>query len=465
VAAEASAPYPVSYPRPGWAEQDAEEWWRAVCLAARKTLEISGADSAQIIGVGVDGQSWSAVPVDRLGRSLCPTPIWMDTRAADVCARLAREIGGERIFGVSGNPLSPSYSLPKILWMRENRPEVYEKTACFLQSNSFIVYRLTGALTQDLSQCYAFACFDMRKAAFDAEIAGEMGFDLSLIPEAVLSHQAVGKVTKEAAAQCGLAEGTPVAAGGLDAACATLGCGVVRAGQTQEQGGQASGMSICMEKYHADPRLILGCHVVPGQWLLQGGSVGGGSLKWLRDSLFPDLTFEEMSRMAETVPAGSDGLVFLPYMAGERSPVWDPAAKGAFFGLDFAKTRAHMARAVMEGVAFSLRHNLETAANAGAEVSVMNAVGGAANSLVWTQIKADVTGKPIEVPSSDTAGTLGAAMLAGVAAGVWGGFGEAAAKTVRITRRHQPDGKNRSVYDRQYRVYRELYEDTKGLGR
>jgi xylulokinase len=248
-------------------------------------------------------------------------------------------------------------------------------------------------------------------------------------------------------------------AGGLDAACGTLGAGVIETGQTQEQGGQAGGMSICTDAYAADIRLILGMHVVPGRWLLQGGTTGGGgALKWLRDTVCPELSFEEMSSLAGDVPAGSGGVLFLPYMAGERSPIWNPNATGVFFGLDYAKTRGHMIRALMEGVAYALRHNLETAAGAGAHVHSMRAMGGSANSLVWTQIKADVTGRQIDVPQSDTATTLGAAILAGVGTGVYGGFPEAVKKTISVRRIHAPNAALRDVYEEGYQRYRALYE-------
>ena len=223
-------------------------------------------------------------------------------------------------------------------------------------------------------------------------------------------------------------------------------------------------MSICIDRYAADPRLILGFHVVPGRWLLQGGTTGGGgALKWLRETMCPELSFAEMSALAETAEPGSGGVTFLPYMAGERSPIWDPKACGVFFGLNFGVTRAQMIRACMEGVAYSLRHNLETAAEAGARAGVLRAMGGSANSRIWTQIKADVTGCGIEVPGSDTATTLGAAMLAGVGTGVWQGFEEAARQTIRVNRTYEPDPAVKEIYDRGYETYRKLYGNLKDL--
>ncbi len=451
--------YPVCYPRAGWAEQRPEDWWNGVCGTVRGLLEQSGVRPGDIAGVGVDGQSWSAVAVDANGETLTNTPIWTDTRAREECDEIRRAVPEEELFALCGNPLQPSYTLPKILWYRNRLPEVYAQTAHILQSNSFIVYRLTGAVTQDLSQGYGLSCFNMRRGEWDYGVAKRLGIRPELLPELHPCHEVVGRVTREAAALTGLAEGTPVVAGGLDAACGTLGAGVTEPGQTQEQGGQAGGMSLCIDRYAADPRLILGFHVVPGRWLLQGGTTGGGgALKWLRETVCPDLSFSQMSDLARGVPPGSDGVLFLPYMAGERSPLWNPNASGVFFGLDYAKSRAHLIRAVMEGVAFALRHNLETAEDAGAAAGALRAMGGSANSLVWTQIKADVTGHVVEVPASDTATTLGAAILAGVGTGAMPGFREACARAVTVKRVHLPDDENKAVYDRRYAAYRELYD-------
>ena len=458
IAAQGGSEYPVNYPRTGWAEQDPEDWWNGVCRAIREMITRSEVNPAEIAGIGVDGQSWSAIALDKAGNVLCPTPIWTDTRSEAVCRETADRLTEEKLFSLCGNPAQPGYTWPKILWYRENRPEVFGRTEKILQSNSYIVYRMTREITQDPSQGYGLACFDMRKGRWDSEACRELGIPEKFLPEIVPCHQMVGRLTKEAAEQTGLMEGIPVAAGGLDAACGTLGAGVVSPGQTQEQGGQAGGMSICIDRYAADPQLILGFHVVPGRWLLQGGTTGGGgALKWLRETVCPELSFAEMSELAEQAPAGSGGVVFLPYMAGERSPLWNPKACGVFFGLDFSTKRAQMIRACMEGVAYALRHNLETAEAAGARAEILRSMGGSANSRVWTQIKADVTGHGIEVPASDTATTFGAAILAGVGTGIYGGFEEAAKRTVRVKETFTPDPEKRAVYDRGYETYRKLY--------
>lgn len=474
VLAAENGDYPVYYPHEGWAEQNPEEWWKAVCGAVRESIERAGILPEEIAGVGIDGQSWSAIAVDRRGNVLTNTPIWMDTRAQDICDRLNEEIGAEEIFRTAGNSLQPSYTTAKILWYKENLPEVYRNTYRILQSNSYIAFKLTGEMTQDLSQGYGLHCFNMRTGKWDDRMCDRLGIPREFLPEICGCDEIVGTVTKEVARETGLAEGTPVAAGGLDAACGTLGAGVIHPGETQEQGGQAGGMSICTKEYKADPRLILGFHVVPGLWLLQGGTTGGGGVMRWFEREFADYermmkeetgvsSLNQLNEIAEKVSPGCDGLVFLPYMAGERSPIWNPYAKGVFYGLDFSKTKGHMVRACMEGVALSLRHNLEVAREAGAEAKVLRAMGGSANSLLWTQIKADITGKPIVVPASDTATTLGAAMLAGVGTGFYKDYEEAVELTVSETRRHEPNETNRAVYDRTYETYLRLYEALRPL--
>ncbi len=464
--------YPVYYPQPGWAEQNPEEWWHAVCKATQGALEKAGICAEEIAGVGIDGQSWSAIAVDKEGKVLTNTPIWMDTRAKDICEELNEKVGAERIFAVAGNSLQPSYTTAKIIWYQRNLPEIYSQTHKILQSNSYIAYKLTGVMSQDVSQGYGFHCFDMHTGTWDANMCKALGIPMEMLPDIYPCHAVIGAVHEKAAAECGLLSGTPVVAGGVDAACGTLGAGVIRSGETQEQGGQAGGMSICIDTYKSDPRLILGFHVVPDCWLLQGGTTGGGGvMRWLERE-FADFEREEgkrtgksslelLNEIAENVKPGSDGAIFLPYMSGERSPIWDPDAKGVFYGLDFSKTKGHFVRAAMEGVAFSLRHNLEVAKEAGAEVSVLRAMGGSANSLLWTQIKSDVTGKPIVVPASDTATTLGAAILAGVGIGMYDSFEEAVALTVKEQRTHEPNGDHKTVYDKNYEIYLELYRNLK----
>ncbi|GCF92567.1 xylulokinase [Enterococcus florum] len=472
--AQASQSYSVFYPQEGWAEQNPADWWLAVCKATKKLIAESKINPSTIAGIGVAGQSWSAIPMTADGQVLADTPIWMDTRAVDICQDLEEQIGEERFFQLCGNPLQPAYTLPKILWYKKHQPEMYQQIDKILQSNSYIVYQLTGCFSQDVSQGYGYQCFDLRKGSYDQVICQELGIPMKILPDIFACHEIVGKVTNEAALQTGLTAGIPVVAGGLDSACGALGTGAIQAGETQEQGGQAGGMGICLDTYQADKRLILSNHVVPNKWLLQGGTVGGGGvLNWLEKQLGDaerllaienkTNSFIELSKLAEKITPGSDGLIFLPYMAGERSPIWNSKAKGVYYGLDFSKTKGHLIRAGMEGVAYSLKHNLETAQQAGAEVSLLRAMGGAANSEVWTQIKSDVTGKEIRVVNTDTTTTLGSAILAGVATGVYKDFEEAVNQTVTYSRRHLPNQALINVYQEGYKKYLAIYESLSGL--
>lgn len=474
VIAASNSEYEVYYGKQGYVEQDPKEWWEAVCIAIKEALNKSKIDPKDIIGIGVDGQSWSAVALDSEGEVLCNTPIWLDTRADDICVELNNKIGEEKIFELAGNSLRPSYSTAKIIWYERNLPETYKKIHKILQCNSYIVYELTNVYSQDVSQGYGIHCFDMKKMQWDYDMAKELGIPKKFLPKIYNCHDVVGVVTESAARITGLASGTPVVAGGLDAACGTLGAGVINSGETQEQGGQAGGMSICMDSYSADPRLILGAHVVENRWLLQGGTTGGGGvMRWLEREFGAFereegkktnvSSFDIFNDIAREVSVGSDGVVFLPYMAGERSPIWDPNAKGVFYGLDFSKTKGHILRSAMEGVAFSLKHNLDIAKEKQIDVTVLKAVGGSANSELWTQIKSDITGKEIVVPNSDTATTLGAAILAGVGVSAYKSFEEAIEKTVVEKNKYFPNMTNNSVYKNNYNTYINLYKNLKEL--
>jgi xylulokinase len=469
VGATATGMYHTDYPQTGYAEQDAGEWWKVICAEIQGLIHRQGVNPEEIAAIGVDGISWVCLPVDRKGQPLHKAMIWLDRRAEKQAAWMRETIGAELLVNLNGNPVDPAYIVPKILWLRENEPEIYRQTAKFLQSNSYIAYQLTGMYSQDYSQGYGFHFFDIAKGLWNEAVAEQMGVSLDLMAPFFQCHSVVGTVTPRAAAESGLSAGIPVVAGGLDAACCTLGAGVIKSGQTQEQGGQAGGMSILLDKPRIHPELILGYHVIPDLWLLQGGTVGGGgTLKWFNQELgyyeqqlgrdTNKSSFEIMSEEAAGVRPGGDGLVFLPYMAGERSPLWNSKARGVLFGLSFDKTRAHLIRAIMEGVGFSLQHNLQTAEAVNAFVNELISVGGAANSRIWTQIKADITGKPIHVPFSDHATTLGAALLAGVGAGVYPDFDAAVRQTVRIQRTHFPDPANHTTYQKYYSLYLELYQ-------
>lgn len=465
--AVATASYPLHTPAPGHVEQDPNDWIEGALTTLSEVARSGAFDPADIAGIGVDGQSWACVPVAADGTVLARTPIWMDTRAQSICDEVLQQIPAAEILALSGNRLSPSYTTAKVLWFARHQPEVYRQARWFLQSNSLIVLALTGQASQDHSQGYGLHFIDVATGVADPVMAERLGIDPGQFPVGVESTAVVGGVLAEIAATTGVPEGTPVVAGGLDAACGTLGAGVYRVGDTQEQGGQAGGMSIAMADPVADERLILSRHVVPGSWLLQGGTVAGSaSLAWLTRvigaaeeaaaSTDGNDVYQEVSRLAATAPIGSDGLLFLPYLSGERSPIWDADARGAFVGLSLGTDRAQLYRAVMEGVAFALRHNLEVASAAGAEVSELLAVGGATKSPLWMQLKADITGIALTVTANENATPLGAAMLAAIGTG-YRGVDELVETWVSRSHSYQPDPAAHQQYEDLYQIWVSLY--------
>lgn len=469
VIADTTKTYDTFYPAENFVEQDCDTWWDVIVEGIQEMLLDKAINAEDIKAIGVDGISWACIPIDQEGKVLYPTMIWLDRRGKEEANWMKEVAGEEALIELSGNPVDACYITPKMLWLKNHHPEVYNKTYKFLQSNGFIVYRLTGAISQDYSQGYGFHFFDMTKGEYNEEMANRLGISLDLVGPLVHCHDVVGGVTEVVAKLTGLKAGTPVVAGGLDAACCTLGAGVVKAGQTQEQGGQAGGMSIALDQPLVHPKLILGYHVVPDMWLLQGGTTGGGgTLNWFNREFGGEEKLEAkkegtnpfavMSKKAESIKPGSDGLVFLPYMKGERSPLWSPEAKGVYYGLSFDKTKAHMIRSTMEGVAYSLRHNIETAYEVGASVGKLSSVGGSSNSDVWTQLKSDITGCDIEVPYSDFATTLGAAILAGVGVGLYKSFDEGVKRCVKIQKTYKAKQENKKIYDQGYKTYVRLSE-------
>lgn len=396
--AEASAPYELDRPEPLWAQIDAERWWDAVCTTVRSVLAKGGVAGRDVGCVALDGIGWTLVPADAGYRPLAPAMTWLDRRAEPQAARLRARPDAGRLVDLAANPIDAAYITPKLAWLREHRPEVFDRTRWFLTASGFLTARLTGEPTCDLTQAYGFHCFDLRRERWDEAAATALDVPLDRLPPLRAGREIAGGIAHTAAEATGLAAGTPVLVGALDAAVGALGGGVTRPGQTQDQGGQAGGMGMSVPAVVVEPRLIFSHHVLRGQYLLQSGTVGGGALGWFRRVLGRgDASFEQLSAEAATAPAGSSGVLFLPYLAGERTPLWSSTARGVFLGLSYATTQAEMVRSVMEGCAFAVLDNLRVAEANGVHVSEWLGTGGAARSPVWNQIKADVTGRPFVV--------------------------------------------------------------------
>ncbi len=443
-------------------------WWRAACDILPQLFAAAGADPRAIAGIGVSGQAPSVVPVDRAGAALRPALLWLDRRAEDQCAWLRERVGAAAIAGVNGGRIDPYYLAPKWLWLREHEPDVYRNTHAVLQANGYLIHKLCGAVCMDLSHGPLTLFFDSRRLRYAEELADRMGLDLAQMPPIRPCAEVVGEVTAAAAAATGLAPGTPVIAGMCDGTAAAVEAGLLRSGDAVEMTGQSTVLLICSDEPYLGEELIPLVHGVPGQYLVVGALVAsGGSLRWFRDQLgeaerlaAPLLgldPFDLLSQEAAASPAGANGVIFLPYMFGERSPIWDSAARGVFFGLSLATKKADLVRAIMEGAAFGLRHNAETAAGSGFDIALLACVGGGARSAVWNQIKADVLQVPIRLPRAATGAPLGDALAAGVATGVYASFEDAVRRVVRVEREFAPDPALRARYDALYQVYVGLY--------
>lgn len=468
--AHATSAYELQRAQPLWAEIDGNIWWQAVCKTIQTILSTSKVDPASIAGVGVDGVGWTLIPVDRAGNPLQPAMIWLDRRAEQETRWLKSLPEADSLVNLNANPLDAAYITPKLIWLKRNQPNVFDSAHKFLEATGFIVTRFTGEFVCDYTQAYGYHFFDIRNETWDQHAAQAIGVPVEKMPQLFRSTKVVGTVTEKAAQQTGLKAGIPVIAGCLDAIAGALGSGVVRSGQTNEQGGQAGGVGISLNHVVVEPRLIFSHHVIPGQYLLQAGTVGGGSLSWFRDQFgHPEVSaanllgqnpFELFSSQVEKSKPGANGLIFLPYMAGERTPLWSSIARGVFFGLSYTTTRADILRAIMEGCAFAVYDNLQVAEEHGVQVDEFLGAGGATQSAVWCQIKADVYGKPFIVARRADGGegghSLGLFALTASGIGLANDMGACVSDLLPTRQVYEPSNENHAYYQELFTIYQNI---------
>lgn len=468
VLGEAAHEHPTAYPHPNWAEQDPEDWWRGVCHTLHRIFAGSPRPATDVAAIGVSCQAPTIVAVDRAGTPLYPAILWLDRRTDPQCAWLRQRAGSENVTRINGGRIDAYYSAPKLLWLQQERPDILRRTHAVLHANGYIVHRLTGVFSLDLSHGPLTLCFDSRAGRWSHQLLQDMGFDPGLFPPLFPCSDIVGEVTAQAAADCGLAPGTPVIAGMNDGTAAAIEAGVIEPGDAVEMTGQSTVLLICSDQpYLADQLIPLG-HPIPGRHLVVGAlSVSGGALRWVRDQIGePERSealrrgldpFELLTETAAASPPGANRLVFLPYMFGERSPIWDSNARGVFFGLSLATTKADLVRAVLEGAAYGLRHNVETAAAAGFAAGILSSVGGGARSPLWNQIKADVLQRPIRLPHTAIGAPLGDAIVAAAGAGLYSSIAGAAHGMNSFGATFEPRIELAARYDALYGVYLGLY--------
>ena len=432
--------YPLSTPRPGWAEQDPDDWWRAA--------EGALAELPTPTAIGLSGQMHGLVALDSADRVLRPAILWNDQRTGAECAEIEDRIGLERLIALTGNRALTGFTAPKLIWLRRHEPDVYARIAHVLLPKDYVRLKLTGERAIDVADASGTLLFDVANRRWSDEVLDALEVPRDWLPRALESPEASGET----------AGGVPVAAGAGDQAAAALGVGVDRPGPVSVVLGTSGVVFAALPRYEADPqaRLHTFCHAVPGSWHAMGVMLSAaGSLRWYRDVVGG--SYEELTREAESVEPGAAGVLFLPYLAGERTPHADPDATGAFTGLRLGHSRGVLTRAVLEGVAYGLRDSLELLRSIGVRPEVGRASGGGARSRLWLRIVASALDLPLELTAAEEGSAYGAALLAGVAGGAFADPHEAVTACVRASHRLEPDPSWRAVYDDGYARYRQLY--------
>jgi xylulokinase len=469
VIASATEEYPLHTPHPLWSEQDPEDWWRGMQSAVQRVLAI--ADPTEISAVGLTGQMHGLVLLDRDDRVLRPAILWNDQRTGPQCAEITSLAGGlERLLTLTGNAVLPGFTAPKILWVRENEPEIYDRVAHVLLPKDYIRFRLTGEYATEVSDASGTSLFDVGSRRWSAAMAGLLQIPMDWLPRCAESQVVSGRISKSAAERTGLQARIPVVGGGGDQAAQAVGSGVVHPGIVSVTSGTSGVVFAHADTYAAEAqgRLHVFCHAVPGAWHAMGVMLSaGGAFRWFRDALAQTEVLEAAStgedpydlltREASQVVPGSEGLLFLPYLTGERTPYPDPNARGAFVGLTLRHAKPHLVRAVLEGVSFGLRDSLELIKGLGVPIEQVRASGGGARSPLWRQIQADVFNTELVVVNVTEGAAFGAALLAGTGAGVYKNVHEAVAAAIRVVSRTAPQSAAVAVYERLYPAYRGLY--------
>jgi xylulokinase len=460
IAATAASEYSFEVPHPGWSEQDPALWWTAAVAAIRRALADAGVDGSAVAAVGLTGQMHGLVLLDEAGDVLRPAILWNDQRTQRQCDAIRAAIGRDRLIEVTGNDALTGFTAPKILWVRDEEPEIYGRIRTILLPKDYVRYRLTGDRAMDVADGSGTILFDLAARTWSPEVVGALGVDPSWLPPVHEGPAVTGVLSTAAAEATGLRAGTPVVAGGGDQSANAVGMGVVEAGQVALSLGTSGVVFVATDRPAVEPegRLHAFCHAVPERWHLMGVMLSAaGSLQWFRDALAPAASFADLVAAAGEVPAGSDGLLFLPYLVGERTPHPDPDARGAFVGLTVRHGLPHLTRAVLEGVAFGLRDSLELVREAApGPIPAVRASGGGTRSAVWRRILADILGVPVATTETAEGAAYGAAVLATVGAGWHRTVQAAAGAFVRTVSTTDPSA-DRAAYDDAYGRYRALY--------
>jgi len=462
---EATAQQVVDSPRPAWTQQHPDTWWhssQAAISSALRAARLAGG-TVEVRGVGLAGQMHSAVFLDSDGRVIRPAPLWSDGRTAPQCREITDKLGLDGLRNTVGNLALEGFTAPKVLWLRQNEPANYARLKHLMLAKDYVRYRLTGDVATDPSDAAGTLLFDVRRRRWSQEVIDTLGISEDILPDVVGSTQVSGVISPGAAEALGLPAGTPVVGGGADNAAGAVGSGVVGAGRVLSSIGTSGTLLAPIDRPRVDRRMRLHtfCHCVPDMWYLMGVVLSAGnSLRWLRDVLVPsgdDDAYTTLTAEAAAVSPGADGLLFLPYLTGERTPHNDPDARGVFSGLHLGHNRANLVRAVMEGVVFAMRDSMELVKAEHGEISEVTATGGGARSDLWLQLQADIYGVPVVTTGPGGGAAYGAAALAAVGAGAFGSIEEVAKAWLHSERTVEPDPTRARTYDDLYGAFKELY--------
>ncbi len=467
VVAVRSSPHTLQTPKPLWSEQDPMEWWQAASKSIFDVLAAAGIDGGQVDAVGMTGQMHGLVLLDENGLVLRPAILWNDQRTQAECDEIHARVGREKFIQITGNVALTGFTAPKILWVQHNEPEIYRQAKHVLLPKDYVRFRLTGSYAMDKADGSGTVLFDLKTRQWSTEILGILGIDPAWMPPTYEGPQITGMITPEAAAATGLKTGTPVVAGGGDQAAQAVGVGAVEPGIIALTVGTSGVVFAPTPAALIEPqgRLHAFCHAVPGMWHFMGVMLSAaGSLQWYRDTLAPEVSFDDLLNEAEPVPAGSEGLQFLPYLSGERTPYPDPLARGAWVGLTLRHGRGHLTRAVLEGVSFGLKDGFTLIREAGlGEIKQVRASGGGTKGALWRKILSSVLEAELVTVNTSEGAAFGAALLAGVATGNWSDVRSACAMAVKITGSTLPDPAQVEVYRNSYPLYRDLYPSLKPI--
>jgi xylulokinase len=456
---------PMSSPHIGWAEQSPDDWWRAACQAIQDCLAKTSTPPEEVSAIGLTGQMHGLVLLDAHDQVVRPAIIWCDQRTEQECRDITERVGAKRLIELTANPALTGFTLPKIWWVRRHEPELWSRVRSLMLPKDYIRFRLTGARAIDVADASGTLMFDVVHRRWSKEMLEVSQIDEALLPKVFESPEVSGHVHAQGATQVGLRPGIPVIAGAGDQAAGAVGMGIVKPGAVSATIGTSGVVFAATSAPVLEPhgRIHTFCHAIPNRWHVMGVTQGAGlSLRWFRDQFGagPDDGREPYDRLAEEAaktPPGADGLLWTPYLMGERTPHLDPNARGSLVGLTAQHTRAHVIRAILEGVAFSLRDTLTLFREIGVPIESIRLGGGGARSPLWQQIQADIYGMPVELIEADEGGAYGAALLAGVGTGNWSSVEAACDSAVRVAKRVQPNPRTAAQMDLQYKEYRKLY--------